>query len=192
MSSTLPPIPPEVRTPRLLLRAPRPEDAAAVHAAVHASLPELRPWMVWAQEPLDLPGTVENLTRAAEAFAAGENLRYLVWNAAGTELVGSSGYHALNWRVPRGEIGYWIATTHAGQGHATEVARALTDLGLCPQPEGGLGFRRIEIRCDARNERSARIPRTLGYALDAVLKNDDVAADDPSQLRDTMVFSVTR
>jgi len=188
----LPGLSSEFRTPRLLLRAPRPEDAPAVHAAVQASLPELRPWMEWAQAPLDLPGTVENLTRAAEAYAARENLRLLVWTPDGRELVGSSGYHALDWRVPKGEIGYWIATPHAGHGHATEVARALTDLALRPQPEGGLGFRRLEIRCDARNARSARIPRALGYTLDATLRHDAVAADDPAQLRDTLVFSLTR
>jgi RimJ/RimL family protein N-acetyltransferase len=184
---TLPHVPAEVRTPRLLLRAPRPQDAPAVHAAIHASLPELRRWMVWAQSPLDLPGTVENLRDAAGRFEARENLRYLVWTADGRELVGSSGYHALDWRVPKAEIGYWIATAHAGQGHATEMARALTRLG-----QDTLGFRRIEIRCDRRNERSARIPRALGYTLDAVLENDDVAANDPTQLRDTLVFSVTR
>lgn len=189
---TSPPVPTELRTPRLLLHAPRPEDAPALHAAVHASLPELRRWMVWAQEPLDLPGTEENLREAAARFEARENLRYHVWNAEGTELIGSSGYHALDWRVPRGEIGYWVATPHAGRGYATEVARALTDLGLRTPEAGGLGFRRIEIRCDARNERSARIPRALGYRLDATLVNDAVAANDPGQVRDTLIFSVTR
>lgn len=184
---SLPDVPAELRTPRLLLRAPRPEDAPALHAAIHASLPELRRWMVWAQAPLDLPGMVQNLTQAAEWFERRENLRYLVWNAAGTELVGSSGYHALDWRVPKGEIGYWIATTQTGQGYATEVARALTEFGL-----DTLGFRRIEVRCDRRNERSARIPRVLGYTLDALLRNDDVAADDPTRVRDTLLFSVTR
>ncbi|MEF2276992.1 GNAT family N-acetyltransferase [Deinococcus sp. YIM 134068] len=184
---TPPHVPAEVRTPRLLLRSPRPEDAPAFHAAIHASLPELQRWMVWAQQPLDLPGTVENLREAAQHFGTRENLRYLVWNADGTELVGSSGYHALDWRVPKGEIGYWIATAHAGRGYATEVARTLTDFGL-----DTLGFRRIEIRCDARNERSARIPHALGYRLDATLVNDAVAADDPTVLRDTLIFSVTR
>lgn len=188
----LPGLPGEFRTPRLLLRAPRPEDAPAVHAAVQGSLPELRPWMVWAQQPSDLAGTRENLTRAAEAYATRENLRLHVWTADGQTFVGSSGYHALDWRVPRGEIGYWIATPQAGQGYAAEVARALTELALRPQPQGGLGFRRLEIRCDARNERSARIPRALGYALDATLKNDAVAADNPAELRDTLVFSLTR
>ncbi|GMA15805.1 ribosomal protein N-acetyltransferase [Deinococcus metallilatus] len=188
----LPDVPTEVRTPRLLLRAPRPGDAPALHAAIHASLPELRRWMVWAQAPLDLPGTVENLREAAQRFEQRENLRYHVWNADGTELIGSSGYHALDWRVPKAEIGYWIATAHTGQGYATEVARALTDLGLRFPGEGGLGFRRIEIRCDRDNERSARIPPALGYTLDATLVNDSVAAHDPSQLRDTLLFSITR
>ena len=184
---TAPHVPSELRTPRLLLRAPRPEDAGAVHAAVHASLPELRPWMVWAQEPLDLPGTAENLRGAAERYAAREELRLLVWTPDGRELIGSSGFHALDWRVPKGEIGYWIATPHTGHGHAQEVAGALTTFGL-----NTLGLRRIEIRCDSANARSARIPRALGYALDATLRRNAVAADDPAQLRDTLVFSVTR
>ena len=189
---TLPDVPTEVRTPRLLLRAPRPEDAPALHAAVQASLPELRRWMVWAQEPLDLPGTVENLRAAAARFEERENLRYHVWNAEGTQPIGSSGSHALDWRVPRAEIGDWIASAHTGRGYATEVARALTDLALRPQGEGGLGLRRIEIRCDRRNKRSARIPQALGYRLDATLINDAVAADNPAELRDTLVFSITQ
>lgn len=184
---TAPHVPGELRTPRLLLRAPRPEDAAAVHAAVHASLPELRPWMIWAQKPDDLPATAENLQAAAARYAAREELRLLVWNAAGTQLVGSSGFHALDWRVPKGEIGYWIATPHTGQGHAQEVAGALTTFGL-----DTLGLRRVEIRCDSANERSARIARKLGYSLDGTLRNNAVAADDPAQLRDTLVFSAVR
>ncbi|MEW6421551.1 MAG: GNAT family N-acetyltransferase, partial [Deinococcota bacterium] len=164
-----------------------PEDAPTLHAAVQASLPELQRWMVWAQEPLDLPGTVENLRAAAERFAARENLRYHVWNAEGTELIGSSGYPALDWQIPKAEIGYWTAPAHTGKGYATEVARALTELGLHT-----LCFRRIEIRCDRRNERSARIPQALGYRLDATLVNNAVAADNPAELRDTLVFSVTQ
>ncbi|CAM3582983.1 GNAT family N-acetyltransferase [Deinococcus frigens] len=184
---TAPQVPGELRTPRLLLRAPRPQDAAAVHAAVRASLPELQQWMVWAQQPLDLPGTAENLRGAAARYAAREELRLLIWNAAGTELIGSSGFHALDWRVPRGEIGYWIATAHSGQGYAQEVAGTLTEFGLKT-----LGLRRIEIRCDSANERSARIPRNLGYTLDATLRNDAVAANDPARLRDTLIFSMVR
>ena len=180
-------LPTEFRTPRLLLRAPRPEDAAAQVRAIAESHAELRRWMAWAQEVQTLEQATENLTRAQEAYRRGENLRLLVWSADGQDLIGSSGYHALDWRVPKAEIGYWIATPHTGHGYAQEVAGFLTDYGL-----NTLGFRRLEIRCDARNERSARIPRALGYHLDARLVNDSVAADDPAQLRDTLLFSRVR
>lgn len=183
----IPELPTELRTPRLLLRAPRPEDAAAQVDAIRASHAELRQWMAWAQALQTLEQATENLTQAQEAYRTGQNLRLLVWTPDGQTLVGSSGFHGLDWRVPKGEIGYWIATPHTGRGYALEVTRALTDFAL-----ETLGFRRLEIRCDARNERSARIPRALGYTLDARLRHDDVAADDPAQLRDTLVFSVVR
>lgn len=187
MSAPLPHVPTEFHTPRLLLRAPRPEDAHAQVDAVNASLPELRRWMHWAQEPQTLEGARENLARAAETYASRENLRLLVWSPDGTELIGSSGYHSLDWRVPKGEIGYWIATAYTGRGYAQEVATFLTTYAL-----NTLRLRRIEIRCDPLNERSARIPRGLGYHLDAHLVNDDVNAQDHSTLRDTLVYSVTR
>ena len=177
----------ELPTPRLLLRRPDPADALALRCAIAASQTELRRWMVWAQQMPPLEDTLENLRLAAERFDSRENLRYHIWSADGQELLGSTGFHGLDWRVPKGEIGYWVATPHAGKGYASEVAQTLTDYGL-----EQLGFRRIEIRCDAANERSARIPQKLGYALDARLKNDDVAADDPTLLRDTLIFSRVR
>ncbi|WP_189104099.1 GNAT family N-acetyltransferase [Deinococcus knuensis] len=177
-------VPAELRTDRLLLRRPDPADARALVGAVNASLPELQRWMHWAQHPMTEDASRENLRSAAEKFDTRENLRYHVWNASGTELIGSSGYHALNWLIPRGEIGYWIATPHTGRGYAREVAQALTDLAL-----NTLRLRRLEIRCDPQNERSARIPAALGYTLDARFVNDDVDPRDHTRLRDTLVFS---
>ena len=95
-------------------------------------------------------------------------------------------------RCPRAKSGTGSPRAHAGQGYATEVTHALTELALTPAAEGGLGFRRLEIRCDPANGRSARIPPTLGYQLDAHLINDAVAANDPAELRDTLIFSRTR
>ncbi|MHA0035847.1 GNAT family N-acetyltransferase [Deinococcus sp. PESE-13] len=177
-------LPTEFRTPRLLLRAPRPEDAAVQVRAIAESHTELRRWMAWAQEVQTLEQATENLTRAQEAYRTGENLRLMVWSPDGSELIGSSGYHALDWRVPKAEIGYWIATPHTGHGYAQEVTEFLTDYGL-----NTLGFRRLEIHCDASNERSARIPRALGYTQDALLKNAEVSVADPTELRDTLIFS---
>lgn len=176
-----------MRTPRLLLRRPHPADAEALRAALEASLSELRRWMFWAQDIGTLEQTRERLQAAAEKFDRREELRLHVWSADGQTFLGSSGYHALDWRVPKAEIGYWIATPHTGQGYALEVAQSLTTFGL-----DVLALRRLEIRCDSRNERSARIPRQLGYSFDARLVNDSVAPDAPGELRDTLIFSRVR
>ncbi|WP_407539467.1 GNAT family N-acetyltransferase [Deinococcus radiomollis] len=180
-------IPRTLQTDRLLLRAPRQEDGPAVYRAVAESLPELRRWMVWAQQPLDEAGYTSNMAAAAEAFAARTELRFLIWDASGQELLGSTGFHALNWEIPKGEIGYWIHSAQAGKGYATEAVQALTQFGF-----ETLGFRRIEIRCDALNEASAAVARRAGYAQDARLVNNAVAAGQVYELRDTLMFSRIR
>lgn len=181
-----PPIPRELAAGPLRLVAPAPGYAAGLHAAKLASLPELRRWMPWAQRQPDLAEDRALLERAAQAFGAGEDLMYLMLR--GEAVVGGTGLHRLDWSVPKGEIGYWVATPHTGRGYARAAAQALCELALRPPEQGGLGFARLEIRCDPENARSRRIPEGLGFALDARLVNDGRSADG-SGLRDTLVFS---
>ncbi len=177
-------IPTEIETPRLVLRCPREGDGAPFHDAIHASLPELRPWLTWVQNPLDAQGYEASLRQAASRFLIRQELRYLIFDKAEDILLGGTGFHALDWRVPKGEIGYWVDTRHAGRGYVTEAIEALTALGLKT-----IGFRRIEIRCDPLNEKSHAIPRRLNYQLDGHFVNNAIAPDDPSRLCDSLVFS---
>jgi len=84
--------------------------------------------------------------------------------------------------VPRGEIGYWARTRFAGRGLVHEAVEALTRLGF-----GTLGFVRIEIRCDQRNERSAWVARAAGYPLEGVLLRQSRGVD--AELRDMLLFA---
>ncbi len=167
-----------------MLRCPRNGDGVLLHEAIQASLPQLKPWLVWVQKPLDAEGCEASLRQAASRFLARQELRYLIFDAGEETLLGSTGFHALDWRVPKAEIGYWIDTRHAGQGYVTEAVRALTEFGL-----NTLGLRRIEIRSDALNEPSHAVARRLNYQLDGRLVRNTVAADDPTCLRDTLIFS---
>lgn len=173
-----------IRTERLALRAVSVDDAQAQTEAVNASVPELSRWMPWCTGPQDVAVSRENLERSVEDFEAQRGFEYVVW--AGEDFAGRIGVHALDLRIPRGEIGYWTTSALAGRGHMTEAVRGLTDAML------QLGFRRVEIRCDALNAASARVAEKCGYTLDARLVNDDVSARDPSVLRDTLIWSVVR
>ena len=101
-------------------------------------------------------------------------------------IIGGTGLHRINWNVPRFEIGYWVRTSYARQGYITEAVSGLTDFAF-----DTLGAKRVEIRCDALNERSAAIPRRLGFTLEATLRHED-RDHVTNNLRDTMIFAKIR
>ena len=175
-------LPASIRTPRLHLRALRVADAPDQVAAVAASLPELSPWLQWAQRAQTLPEARENLAEAARHFAAGEQYDYGLRTREG-EFAGRVSLFALDRRIPAGEIGYWLATAHTGRGFMREAVAALVNTAL------SAGLRRVEIRCDPRNVRSARIAESLGFVREGVLRGADLDPTDPTRVRDTAVYA---
>ena len=90
---------------------------------------------------------------------------------------------AVDWNVPRFEIGYWVRRRFEGQGYVTEAADAIARFAF-----GALGARRVEIRMDDRNERSWRVAERLGFRLEGVLRNE---SREGGGLRDTRIYAVT-
>ncbi|QNG61347.1 GNAT family N-acetyltransferase [Bacillus sp. PAMC26568] len=175
--------PTELTTDRLYIRAPRPDDGKAVNEAINESMNELKPWMPFAQKPQTLEDTEANLREACAKFILREDLRLLIFDRKHGHFIGSTGFHRINWNVPKLEIGYWISTKHAGNGYMTEAVEALAKFAA-----EEFGVKRVEIRCDPENIKSRRIPEKLGFILEGVLRQDDVSADGKT-LRDTCVFS---
>lgn len=149
---------------RLLIRAPRPGDGADVHAAIVESMGELRPWMPWALGEQSADDAEARVREARADFLARRDLRLHLYRREDGIFVGSSGLHRIHWEVPAFEIGYWVRTSHAGQGYASEAARRIADFAF-----DVLGAERVEIWCDARNERSAAVARRAGFAFEARL-----------------------
>jgi RimJ/RimL family protein N-acetyltransferase len=151
-----------LQTARVLLQAPRMQDAAALTEAVCESLPALRAWptaLPWAQEVPTRAASEAWVRSSRSEWQRGTALGFLVWEA-GTQLVGGVGLHALDWQARQGEIGFWCRSSRAGQGlmHAAtaELLRyALKDLGL----------QRVEALTDAANLRSRALCERLGLQL---------------------------
>lgn len=178
--------PDHIATARLLLRAPRPGDGAVLHAAVTESLEELRPWLPWAQEPPTVEMEEEVVRRAHADFLARTDLMLLLFHKESGALVGGSGLHQIRWDVPKFEIGYWLRTSCTGQGYMTEAVGGITAFAF-----DTLQARRVEIRCDERNTRSAAVARRAAFTLEGILHSH---VRDPAtrELRNTMVFAQTR
>jgi RimJ/RimL family protein N-acetyltransferase len=182
---TLIPLPDELRGPRVLLRPYRAGDAEALFEAVQESREHLRPWMPWADGHQTIEDSREYVNRSAARWVLREDLSVGVWEARGRRYLGGSGMHRINWRLRRFEIGYWLRASAEGQGYVTETVHLLTNLAF-----DRLDANRVEIRCDARNMRSAAVAERLGFLREARLRNNELAAD--GSLRDTLIFALVR
>lgn len=164
---TLIDFPSEFTTARLLLRAPRAGDGAAVNAAIRESYAELRPWMPWARTLPTAEETETYMREKAAHFALRTDLVFQLFLRSSGEFIGATGLHRMDWSVPRFEIGYWLRTSRSGEGYMTEAVRGLTDFAVTH-----LHPRRLEIRMDHENAASRRVAERSGYPLEATLYND--------------------
>jgi RimJ/RimL family protein N-acetyltransferase len=158
-------VPYRIETERLVLRCWDPADAAALLDAQKESLAELRPFMPWAhEEDQSLAGKVALLRRFRGAFDLDQDYIYGMFAAGERAVAGGTGLHA---RVGPDafEIGYWVRTSLAGRGFATEATAALTRVAFELH-----GIDRVEIHAEPANARSLAIPRRLGYVEEATLR----------------------
>ena len=173
----------ELRGERVLVRPYRPEDAEALFEAVMESREHILAWMPWAAQYEVLDDARNFIARIQSAWTLRDDLTVGLWDVASGRYVGGSGLHPRDWDVPVFEIGYWVRVTDEGRGYVTEAVKLLADYAF-----DTYGARRVFIRCDARNERSAAVARRLGFVQEARLRNAAIGAD--GAVRDTLVFSL--
>jgi RimJ/RimL family protein N-acetyltransferase len=167
---------PGIRTARLWLRPWRAADAPLLLPVLEANTAHLQGWIpdhVW--RPVPLPELAERLDGFAADFAAARSWRFAILSSDRQRVMGevSAFPRSAEGRVQlaaadRLEIGYWLDAADTGRGLITEAVRALLPMAT------ELGMRRIEIRCDPRNERSAAIPQRLGFQLESANETDMV------------------
>jgi RimJ/RimL family protein N-acetyltransferase len=180
-------VPSQLETERLLLRAPlQSGEGKTVNAAIKDSHPELKAWLPFAQTLPTPEETEANLREAHVNFLKRESLRYLIFHKQTKAFIGTMSLHELDWQIPKGEIGYWIATKHSGHGYMVEAVKALTSLGM-----EKLKFRRIDIRCESTNDKSRSLAERAGFKLEGTLRNEDFSADG-KRVTDTCIYAIVQ
>jgi len=170
---------------RLVIRAPRYGEGAAMNEAIRESLDRLKPWMPWAAEMPSVEDSEANLREARLRFLRREDLRLQLHRKDTGEFAGGSGLHRINWEARKFEIGYWVRTSCLRQGYVREAVNAITEFAIRE-----LEANRIEIRCDGRNAASAGVAKSCGFTLEGILRSE--TRDTSGQLCDTMVFAKVR
>jgi len=169
------------KTQRLILQPPSSENAEEIQEAIEESFSDLHMWMKWANNLQTFDETIIHLERAGAAFKTGDDFGIHAFLKDTGRFVLSTGIHPRNWDVPSFEIGYWCRTSMQGQGYVTEAVKELTAIAF-----DKLLANRVEIRCDSRNKKSAKVAERAGYRLEATLRSEDRAND--GGLRDTLIY----
>jgi len=178
-------IPESIESSRLLIRAPLWDDGIKLNKAVIESESELKPWMPWAQNMPAIDESEVMIRKSRAQYLERSDLMLLLFLKETGELIGSSGLHRIDWQARKFEIGYWAHTAYSGQGYITEAVNAISTFAI-----NELEANRVEIRCDSRNTRSARVAERLSFTLEGILRNEKCDVD--GILRDTMIFAKVR
>jgi ribosomal-protein-serine acetyltransferase len=163
----IPEVPQQIETERLLIRCPQPGDGAALYKAVTASKIHLSAWLSWANWPnLSLKRAEASVLRNRDRYLKGEDMTMFIFLKGTDTLIGGSGLHNPDWKVPKFEIGYWQHVAHGGHGYMTEAVNAIAELAFIE-----LGAKRLHLECFPHNDRSIALAQRCGFQLEARLAN---------------------
>ena len=154
--------PPELTTPRLLLRPLREDDAAALFA-VFSDPAVMRYWSTapWT----DRAQADHRIASDADAHARGEHLALGIERRDDGRLIGRCTLFDLWPSCRRAQVGYGLHASAWGQGLAAEAVGAL----LCHGFEA-MDLNRVEADIDPRNSASARLLQRLGFTREGLLR----------------------
>jgi RimJ/RimL family protein N-acetyltransferase len=170
-----------LETDRLVLRAPRAEDARRVFER-YASDPRVTRFLAWQTHR-----TVAD-TRAFLSFCEAEWKRwpagpFLIESRASGALLGSTG---IAFETPQqAATGYVLAHDAWGFGYATEALGAMRDLAA------RLGVTRLYALCHPDHRASARVLEKCGFALEGTLQRyAEFPNIDPRVHADVLCYAV--
>ncbi|BEV72303.1 MULTISPECIES: GNAT family N-acetyltransferase [unclassified Paludibacterium] len=175
-------------TERLLVRAPRPGDGAALFAAVSETLPDLRAWpasLPWAQHEPSPQASEQFCRNGHAAFLARSDLPMLMFLQQDHQFVGCCGLHRLDWSVPKAEIGYWCRKRFHHQGLVSEAVTGLVQFAF-----EHLAMHRLEIQSDAANQASRAVAERCRFALEGIMRHE--RKTPTGELRDTCLYAFIR
>jgi RimJ/RimL family protein N-acetyltransferase len=141
---------PVLETERLILRAPRLEDAQAIATLVNDR--RIAENTARIPHPYALADAQAFLT---VANAGGGEIVFLITTRSGS-IVGCCGIAKLDGEAP--EIGYWLGVSFWGNGYATEATRAVIDHAF-----GELGYDTLLAGARVSNPASRRVLEKCGF-----------------------------
>ena len=176
------PPPQVITTGRLVLRRPKPSDAAAKYSVSRD--PEVNRYMDWLphKSVSDATALVDG---AASRWETGEEYSWVITVKPDDRAAGSVACRVRGHAV---DLGYVLSREYWGRGYATEAAKAVFEWAARLE-----GVQRIWATCDVDNVASVRVLEKIGMSREGVLRRWAIRPNlAPGVPRDAFVYSWVR
>jgi RimJ/RimL family protein N-acetyltransferase len=173
----------ELAGERVLVRPYRVLDAEALREAVEESREHVRAWLPFADAHQTIEETRDWITHRVADWLLREDMGAGVFLREDGAFLGGLGLHPRSWEIGFFEIGYWLRASAEGHGYMREAVSTLIEFAA-----RDLLASRLEIRCDARNARSAGVAESLGFKREGHIRNGLHAPT--GGVRDTLIFGL--
>ena len=181
-ASTAVPRPPELVTPRLVLRELRASDAASV--ASGAGDLRVAQYLIQVPSPYPIALARRWVMHRIEWWDTGRGVTFAVTlNGEPDMLLGTVSLRCYV-RDRRAELGYWLAAPAWGHGFATEAAQAAVDFGF-----RSLGLARVYAQVLAGNRASLGVLDKLGMVNEGVKRQH---VNKARRLHDVVLYGLLR
>jgi ribosomal-protein-serine acetyltransferase len=175
--------PEQIEGETIWIRRHSSHEAKALFAAIDQDRERLRKFLPWVDFTQTLEDEENYLENAQQKWEEQEFFAYTLYRKSDGELIGTGNVHSISWKNECCELGYVIFSEFEGQGFVSDYVRTIEKVCF------DLGFFRVEIRCDAKNTRSAAVPLRNGYQKEAHLRSDTVFN---GRRRGTLIFAKLR
>ncbi|HEX8956121.1 MAG TPA: GNAT family protein [Burkholderiaceae bacterium] len=138
-------------------------DAAALFELVDSGRADFEQWIPFVSKTRSPEDAFNYIVRFLDMYKEGKGYVYGLWD--GKKMIGNVMIKDIDDLAKTAEIGYMVARAYRGQGLALAACRRFIDFIFLE-----LGFQKVVLCCDDRNDASIAIARRLGFEVEGVIR----------------------
>ena len=125
------------------------------------------PWPKFTNKPSDHADFVQHVLKQ---YAEGKALPCCIEYKG--EIVGAAGLTVIEKNLKRGQIGYWLASSHQGKGIMTRACSKIIEIAFHE-----LDLEKVQLSAAEKNKPSRAIAERLGMKLEGIITNAEAVGD---------------
>lgn len=129
----------------------------------------LKIWLPFVEFTNQVQDTELFIKSINEGESSQNKMIFTIW--VNEEFAGLIGFNEIDWRNKKSELGYWLAEKMQGKGIITVCAQKLIRYAFQK-----LEINRIQIKVAVGNNKSAAIPKRLGFQFEGIERDGELFA----------------